>query len=175
MVNDLERVRGIEKLLDELESYAQKTPFFFPHRIVIPDQEFFRICMNLRESLPGVLKEAQRIVNERDSFIENAKREHRKILETAEKRMREMVSEDVIVREAQHESEQIIQAAREEAEDTKREALMYTQELLEQLGESFSNTLQTVTNGRKLISQFLERGQDVEEARGISTAATDES
>lgn len=174
MVNDLERMRSIEKLLDELEGYAQKTPFFFPHRILIPDQEFFRICMSFRESLPGVLKEAQQIVNERDSFIENAKREHRKILEAAEQRMREMVGEDVIVREAQHEAEQIVQAAREEAEDTKREALMYTQELLEQLSESFSNTLQTVLNGRKLIAKFLEQSDSAENTQPTPATPYDE-
>jgi len=159
MVDDIERIRTIEKLLDELESYAQKTPFFFPHRIVIPDQEFFRICMALRDGLPGVLKEAQHVVKERDSFIENAKREHRKILETAEQRMRELVSEDVIVREAQHEAERILAAAREEGEETKREALIYTDELLEKLSESFGNTLQTVNNGRRMIRRLLDRGE----------------
>lgn len=172
MVDDIERIRSIEKLLDELESYAQKTPFFFPHRIVIPDQEFFRICMALREALPTVLKEAQQVLRERDSFIDNAKREHRKILETAEQRMRELVSEDVIVREAQHEAEQILNAARQEAEETKREALIYTDDLLEKLNESFGNTLQTVNNGRKMIRRFLER--DEEEASESAPTMSEE-
>jgi len=159
MVDDIERIRSIEQLLDELEGYAQKTPFFFPHRIVIPDQEFFRICMALREALPVVLKEAQQVIKERDSFVENAKREHRRILETAQQRMQELVSEDVIVREAQHEAERILSAAREEAEETKREALMYTDDLLEKLADSFSSTLETVSNGRKMIRRFLERSE----------------
>lgn len=156
MVDEKERLNAVERLLDELEGYAQKSTFFLPHRILIPDQEFFRICTELREAIPTVVKEAQEVVRQRDTYLDNAKREHRRILETAETRVRDIVSEEAIVREAQFEADRIIDSAREEAVDLKREALMYTDDLLQKLNENFNSTLETIGNGRKLIRHFLE-------------------
>ena len=158
MVDEKDRLNAVERLLDELEGYAQKSTFFLPHKILIPDQEFFRICMELREAIPTVLKEAQEIVRQRDTYLDNAKREHRRILETAETRVRDIVSEEAIVREAQFEAGRIIDSAREDAADLKREALMYTDDLLQKLHENFNGTLETIGNGRKLIRHFLESG-----------------
>jgi cell division septum initiation protein DivIVA len=158
MVDEKDRLNAVERLLDELEGYAQKSTFFLPHKILIPDQEFFRICMELREAIPTVLKEAQEIVRQRDTYLDNAKREHRRILETAETRVRDIVSEEAIVREAQFEADRLLDAAREDAADLKREALMYTDDLLQKLHENFNGTLETIGNGRKLIRHFLESG-----------------
>jgi len=155
MVDEKERLESIEHLLDELEGFAQKSSFWIPHKILIPDQDFFRICMELREAIPAVIKEAQEIIRQRDSYVENARREHRRILETAESRVRDLMSEEAIVREAQFEAERILQHAQAEAEEIKREALLYTDDLLAKLSENFDQTLETVRNGRKLIKRFL--------------------
>jgi vacuolar-type H+-ATPase subunit H len=159
MVDERERLETIGRLLDELEGFAQKSSFLLPHRILIPDQEFFRICMELREAIPAVLKEAQEVVGERDNIIENAKREHRRILQTAEDRLREMVSDESIVREAQFEAERLIGNAREQASDLKRESLIYTDENLSKINDSLSQVLETVNNGRKLIKRLIEGEQ----------------
>ncbi len=151
-----------EKLIDEMESYAQRTPFFFPHRVTIPDHEFFRISMAMREALPLVVKEAKRIIKERNSIIENAKQEHKRILEAAERRAQELIKEDVIVREAQQEAERIIAQAKREAVEIKNEALIYTNELLDNLNRDFGSVLETINNGRRLIRKFLEKAKETE-------------
>jgi vacuolar-type H+-ATPase subunit H len=150
--------------MDELEGFAQKSSFLLPHKILIPDQEFFRICMELRETIPAVLKEAQEIVGERDNIIENAKREHRRILQTAEDRMRDMVSDEAVVREAQYEAERVVSNARTQAEELKRESLIYTDENLAKLSDSFAQVLESVNNGRKLIKRLIEDEQPGEES-----------
>lgn len=159
MVDERERLETIERLLDELEGFAQKSSFLLPHKILIPDQEFFRICMELREAIPAILKEAQEIVGERDNIIDNAKREHRRILQTAEDRLRDMVSEESIVREAQFEAGRLVENARDQAADLKRESLIYTDENLAKLADSFAQSLESVNNGRRLIKRILEDGQ----------------
>jgi cell division septum initiation protein DivIVA len=159
MVDERERLETIGRLMDELEGFAQKSSFLLPHKILIPDQEFFRICMELRETIPAVLKEAQEIVGERDNIIENAKREHRRILQTAEDRMRDMVSDEAVVREAQYEAERVVSNARTQAEELKRESLIYTDENLAKLSDSFAQVLESVNNGRKLIKRLIEDEQ----------------
>jgi cell division septum initiation protein DivIVA len=164
MVDERERLETIGRLMDELEGFAQKSSFLLPHKILIPDQEFFRICMELRETIPAVLKEAQEIVGERDNIIENAKREHRRILQTAEDRMRDMVSDEAVVREAQYEAERVVSNARTQAEELKRESLIYTDENLAKLSDSFAQVLESVNNGRKLIKRLIEDEQPGEES-----------
>jgi vacuolar-type H+-ATPase subunit H len=164
MVDERERLETIGRLMDELEGFAQKSSFLLPHKILIPDQEFFRICMELRETIPAVLKEAQEIVGERDNIIENAKREHRRILQTAEDRMRDMVSDEAVVREAQYEAERVVSNARTQAEELKRESLIYTDENLAKLSDSFTQVLESVNNGRKLIKRLIEDEQSSEES-----------
>jgi vacuolar-type H+-ATPase subunit H len=159
MVDERERLETIERLLDELEGFAQKSSFLLPHKILIPDQEFFRICMELREAIPAILKEAQEIVGERDNIIDNAKREHRRILQTAEDRLRDMVSEESIVREAQFEADRLVENAKGQASDLKRESLIYTDENLAKLADSFTQSLESVNNGRRLIKRILEDDQ----------------
>ncbi len=165
MVDERERLETIGRLMDELEGFAQKSSFLLPHKILIPDQEFFRICMELRETIPAVLKEAQEIVGERDNIIENAKREHRRILQTAEDRMRDMVSDEAVVREAQYEAERVVGNARTQAEELKRESLIYTDENLAKLSDSFAQVLESVNNGRKLIKRLIEAEQPGEESQ----------
>jgi cell division septum initiation protein DivIVA len=159
MVDERERLETIGRLMDELEGFAHKSSFLLPHKILIPDQEFFRICMELRETIPAVLKEAQAIVSERDNIIENAKREHRRILQTAEDRMRDMVSDEAVVREAQYEAERLVSNAQTQADELRRESLIYTDENLAKLSDSFSQVLESVNNGRKLIKRLIEDEQ----------------
>ncbi len=173
MPEEFDGIEVIEKLIDELESFAQKTPLFFPHRVVIPDHEFFRISMEMRQALPSVMKEAKRIIAERDAIIENARQEHKRILETAEKRAKEMIREDAIVREAKQEAERIIAEAKEKAEELKREALLYTDELLGNLDREFNSALETINNGRRLIRRFLDKATETQQSAS-SAQSSDE-
>ena len=173
MPEDFEGVEALEKLIDELESFAQKTPFFFPHKVVIPDHEFFRISMAIREAIPHVVRDAKTVLAERTSIIENAKQEHKRILETAERRAQELIREDVIVKEAQSEAESIIARARAEAEELKREALLYTEELLETLSRDFENAIETVNNGRRLIRKFLEKGKETSSTTPVTESISE--
>lgn len=164
MAEEFDGLDTVEKLIDGLEGFAQKTPFFLPHKVVIPDHEFFRISMALRESLPAVIKNAKQIVAERNAIIENAKQEHKRILEAAEKRAQELVQEDAIVRQSLKEAENIIARARREADEIKREALLYTEKLLAKLNQDLTGVLEEINNGRRLINSFLEKTGQTEES-----------
>jgi vacuolar-type H+-ATPase subunit H len=119
-----------------------------------------------------VVRDAKAVLAERTSIIENAKQEHKRILETAERRAQELIREDVIVKEAQSEAESIIARARAEAEELKREALLYTEELLETLSKDFQNAIETVNNGRRLIRKFLEKTKETSSTAPLSESVS---
>lgn len=150
-----ESISEIERLLDELESYSEKSPFISigTGRIVIPDDEFFVLLGRIRESLPVEVKQARETLEKRDQILRTAQDEHRRIMDSAEKRLEDLLSQDQVVVAARREAEKIIEAAGREAEQLKRDALGYTAGVLADLEKQFSQTLATIAKGREHVER----------------------
>ena len=144
-------VNQIEQLLDELESFAEKSPWYLPGKIAIRDEDFFRITQRIRELLPSELAEAREMLEKRDLILKNAQEEHRRIIDAAERRLDDLTSDEQVVILAKQRAEQIQQNAQFEAEALKRDALLYTGELLEDMERQFNQTLEAVHKGREFI------------------------
>jgi hypothetical protein len=152
-------INEVERLIDELESFADQPARWHwigsQGMIHIKDEDFFRITTRLREALPQELIDARQTLEKRDLIIGNAQAEHKRILETAERRLEDLISEDQVVIAAQREAERIIERAHAEGNDIKRDALAYTAELLEDMEKQFGQTLTTVQKGRRYIESEL--------------------
>lgn len=153
--------KAIEELIDELESYAEKSPWWVGNKILIPDEEFFRLTQMIREKLPSELKEAQSMLEKRDLILKNAQEEHRRIMSTAERRLEDMTNEEQVVVVAHQQAEHILGAAKHEASAIKRDALLYSAELLKEMERQFEETMTTVRNGRNFLETEIH--QEVEE------------
>lgn len=154
-------ISEIDQLIDELESFAEKSPWYIPNKIVIRDEDFFRITQRIRELLPAEIAEARSMLTKRDLILKNAQEEHRRILNSAERRLEDLTSEEQVVVVAQQEAEAIIQAAQREAEALKRDALVYTTELLEDMEQQFNQTIASIQKGREFLESEI--GQQIEE------------
>jgi cell division septum initiation protein DivIVA len=148
----------VERLIDELEAFAERpSPFWKPNHILVRDEDFFRVTHRLRESLPSELSESRAVLEKRDLILKNAQEEHRRIMETAEKRLDDLVSEEQVVIAAQREAERIIERARLQGEEMRRDALLYTAELLEDMEKQFNATLSTIKKGRQFIETEINK------------------
>src|SRR5688500_12744405 len=152
----------VERLIDELEKYGeQPSRWYWPGSagmIFIRDEEFFRITSRMREALPQELIEARTTLEKRELILRNAQEEHKRILDTAERRLEDLISEEQVVIAAQAEAERIVDRARSEGDDIKRDALAYTAELLEDMEKQFNQTLTTIQKGRRFVETELNRG-----------------
>jgi len=144
-------ISEIEQLLEELESYADKSPWYLPNKTVVKDEDFFRIIQRIRELLPAELAEAKTMLSKRDLILKNAQEEHRRILDSAERRLEDLTSEEHVVLAAQQEAELILEGALREAESLKRDALLYTTELLEDMEQQFMQTVSSIQKGREFL------------------------
>jgi hypothetical protein len=157
-------VSNIERLLDELESFAEKSPWYMQHKIVIPDEQFFQIMQQIRELMPQEVSEAKKLLEKRDLILKNAQEEHKRIMETAEKRLEDMTRQDQVALAAQAFAERLVEKARLEAQAVKRDALQYTAELLADMEKQFGQTLVTLQKGRAYLeaeinNEVTENGQ----------------
>lgn len=157
-------VSSIEQLLDELESFAEKSPWYTPNKIVIPDERFFEIMQRVRELMPQEVTEAKKLLEKRDLIMKNAQEEHKRIMETAEKRLEDMTREHEVAVAAQHWAERHIGKARLEAQAVKRDALQYTAELLADMEQQFGQTLTTLQKGRAYLEAEINNEVSANEA-----------
>ena len=148
-------VSEIEQLLDELEGFAEKSPWWLGNKIAIHEEDFFRITQRIRELLPSELAEARSMLTKRDLILKNAQEEHRRIIGSAERRLEDLTSEEQVVVIAQQQADQIVEQARHEAEDLKRDALVYTTELLEDMEQQFSQTIASIQKGREFLQSEI--------------------
>ncbi len=109
MLERKDPVSEIEKLLDELESFAEKSPWYLPNKIAIRDEDFFRITQRVRELLPSELAEARSTLEKRDLILRNAQEEHKRIIDAAEKRLEDLTSQDQVVVAARQHAERLIE------------------------------------------------------------------
>ena len=161
MLDAQNSINEIEQLLDELESFAERSPWYLPNKIAIRDEDFFRITQRIRELLPQELNAAREMLEKKDLILRNAQDEHRRILDSAEKRLADLTSNEQVVIVAKQDAERIAERARLEAEATKRDALLYTLELLQDMEKQFSKTLGTISRGREFVE--AEINEQVEE------------
>jgi hypothetical protein len=171
MLESNSTVSSIERLLDELESYAEKSPWYMQHKIVIPDEQFFQIMQQIRELMPQEVSEAKKLLEKRDLILKNAQEEHKRIMETAEKRLEDMTREHEVAIAAQHWAERHVGKARLEAQAVKRDALQYTAELMADMEKQFMQTLTTLQKGRAYLEAEINNDVASNEAQDSATAA----
>lgn len=150
-------IEKIETLLQKLEE-AMKTPWHATifGLMTVKEEVFYEILSNMRQSLPAVIEDAKEIIRRKEQILENAREEHKRILDTAEERMKEIVSEHEIVRNAHLEGERIADEARRETVTLRRETAGYVAGMLRELEEKFEDSLSTI---RTAIG-YLEKKQE---------------
>lgn len=165
-------VSEIEQLLDELEGFAEKSPWWLGNKIAIHEEDFFRVTQRMRELLPAELAEAKSMLTKRDLILKNAQEEHRRIIGSAERRLEDLTSEEQVVVIARQHADALIEDAKQQAEALKRDALVYTTELLEDMEQQFTQTVASIQKGREFleseISEQVDQNlQQIEQPEGL--------
>ncbi|MEP0815235.1 MAG: hypothetical protein HRF49_11310 [bacterium] len=148
----------IEQLVDKLTELADRPSFWITWtggKAIIPEEDFINICNELVESQPEEVMEARKILARRDDILRNAHEEAQHVLETAQRRLDEMTSEQEIVRQAHREADRIIRDAEVRGGQIRLEALEYVYVKMEELERQFTASLNTVKNGKQLLEKEL--------------------
>jgi vacuolar-type H+-ATPase subunit H len=135
-------------LLDRLEE-ALVTGSRVPltARTLVDEQECLDVLDQMRVAMPNEIKEARRVVAERDHLLAQAREEGERIMRTAEHRASRLVEEHALVRSAQARAIQIEQQAEREAMTVRDEAEKYAEALLTRVQERLEQALSNVRAG----------------------------
>ena len=139
-------------LLDRLEEVlnsGSRVPF--SSRTMIDEQECLDILDQIRVALPDEIKQARRVVAERDSLLAEAEARAQNVVREAEQRATEQVQEHALVHAAEQRARQLEAAAQERSEEIRRDADEYAYETLSELESELEQLLLTVRKGTRAL------------------------
>jgi vacuolar-type H+-ATPase subunit H len=112
----------------------------------------------LRASLPAEIRQAQALLDERDSVIAVGQREAERIIAEGEHEHRRLVSVAEVTVSAEHEASRIIAEARAEAQNLRDEIEEYVDTTLANFEQMLQRTMATVERGRDKMRALSEIG-----------------
>ena len=141
-------------LLDRLEE-ALVTGSRVPmtSRILVDEQECLDIIDQLRVALPRELKDARRVLAERDQLIAQAQEETERLMRAAELKASRLVEDHAVVRAANARALSIEERAEAEGQEIRMEAERYAQQLLQRVQERLEQALSGVKAGLRELGQ----------------------
>ena len=107
----------------------------------------------IRANLPGELRQAQQIVNDRAQIVESANAQAQASVKKAEERARILVSEAEIVKAAQQRAGEITTAAQNEARTLRQTVTDYCDNMLKNTEETMVENAAQVKNVRANLRQ----------------------
>lgn len=145
-------IMALIELLDDELSQASSLPL--TAKKLVDVDKCLDIISDLRINLPDDIKDAERIVADKNGIIGDAEREAERIVAEAERRYDEMLSEHEITRKATEQAEAIIAQANAEAQDIRLGAIGYADEVLDQLESLNHQNITQISRHRDALHEL---------------------
>ena len=145
--------------LDDIIHNARSVPL--TDSVMVDREEMYDILDQMRSTIPEEIKQARWIVKERQEMLAEAKQEAERVLTEAQERADRIVSETEVVRLAERNAQQIMEAARERERDTRLGAEDYADEVLGNLELNLEKFIGAVRRGRERL-QGRPKGDDLQ-------------
>ena len=146
---------NVNELLDTIEETLEEStsmPLSGGKRLV--DVEKVRDYLDdIRANLPGELRQAQQIVNDRAQIVDTANAQAQAIVKKAEERARILVSDAEIVKAAQQRAAEITAAAQSESRTLRQTVTDYCDNMLKTTEEAMVENAAQVKNVRANLRQ----------------------
>ena len=116
-------------------------------RCMVDENEIQEIVESIRENIPEQMREAQKVLRDRDDLLGDSKAESERLIAQAQAQALEMVQEQGLYRTAEREARRLLEDANQEALEIRARADEYALNSLVGLETQLTNTLHTVRNG----------------------------
>lgn len=138
----------IQHLVDRLEDLIDEGRHMpFSKFTMIDEERALELIDQMRISIPEEIEKSARILSTRDRILAQANEEAARVVQLARKKGEEMLDQEVSVQAAHNRAANIIEQARQEAENIIAEADRYVLEELSRLEQHLIKTLTVVRNG----------------------------
>jgi ABC-type transporter Mla subunit MlaD len=146
----------IEQIIEEIEEFIDSCKFqpLSSTKIVVNKEELEELLRELRMKTPDEIKRYQKIISNKDAILEDAQTKADAIIAEAQAQAQKIVSESEVMQVALQQSNQLIEQtnaqaqeimdkATEDSNSIRMSAIRYTDEMLENLEQIMSHTIDT--------------------------------
>ncbi len=140
-------------LIDRLEALivaGRKVPM--TNKVMIDEEALTSLVDQMHAVIPDEIKQAKRILNERERIIENAHTEADDIIKMAKEQADFMLQEKGLLAESEARAAKILREAEDEADTIRVGADTYAAGVLNDLEEALSRHLTQIRNGRSHLN-----------------------
>ncbi|MDP3449526.1 MAG: hypothetical protein Q8R87_03015 [Anaerolineaceae bacterium] len=135
-------------LVDRLEElFNESKPIWFTHSVVVDEDRMLDLIDQMRITIPDEIKKAQQLLAQRDRVLAQAQEEANRTIALAREKSEKLVDKDPTTLAAQVRAEQIINQARQESDQTRRDTDEYVVQTLTAMQIELEKSLNQVKNG----------------------------
>ena len=147
--------------LEELVGIGKRVPF--SGRVMVEEEEFLALVDQLRVAVPNEIKQAQRVIKERERIVGEAQDEAAKILKAARDRAEYVISQEGLLKEARHRAEVLLQEVEAAHKRSLGQIDVYALKQFAKVEEAMRDGLEIV---RRAIEDAAERMDEAKDEVG---------
>ncbi len=162
-----ELVYNIDQL-EDMVSNGKRVPM--SHKVMVDEDEFIQLLDEIRSSIPVEIREAQRLLKERERLIGEAQEQASRIVNDAQRRASVLVSDHTILAEAKQHAEELLRAAEKQRQEERGRMEVY---FLQQLNAIRNATYATMSSMEETVERSLNALKEAEDAIGSDPGEDD--
>ncbi len=133
---------SIQELIDALDDVINAaTPVPFGKKSMVDVGKISDIINDMRMALPMEIRQAQKVVEDKNNIIESAEREAESIIRKAEERRRELIDESDILKEARRRATEVLGSAEARCSDLRASTDAFADKMLARVEELLQKDL----------------------------------
>ncbi len=142
------------EIIDMLEDVVEKSMAIpFAGRAVVDREELLDLIQEIRLNLPGDLKQAKWVKEERQRILDEANKEAESIVKSAEEKMASMIDDHEITQKAYAQANEIIAAAQNNARELRLGTRQYADDVMASLEAHVAKVAETVHENRRELNE----------------------
>ena len=179
----------IEQIISDIEEYIESCKYqpLSTTKIVVNKEEIEELLRELRLKTPDEIKRYQKIINNKDAILADAQAKADSIIAGAQAKAQEMVNQHEImqkaysqanetINQANSQAQEILSSATEDANSIRLSAITYTDEMLENIGNIITDTLDNAgVKYRQTIDALTSTLEIIHQNRGELAPQTGQS
>ncbi len=154
----------IDELLDEVHAMLDKA-WSLPlsgGKCAVDADRLRDIVDDIRANMPSEIRQAKAIVADRDYIISSAREEAEQRIRKAEERVRVMVDQEEIVKQAQQKASDLLNQAQQQSREMRKNANDFAEDVLRRSEETLTKRAAEIRQARQSIRRPSLSGQTEE-------------
>ncbi len=146
-------------LIDQLEALVEKAPEVpLVGKVLIDADELFDLLDIIRTAIPEEVRRAEAVSSEKDKMIADGQEQAERMIAKAEEYAAKLVLNSEIYRQAEAESKLLLDETKRHAAEIEQGSKEYAQQILSNLGDALTKTLQVVEAGKQELGKETKTG-----------------